>query len=336
MKSVIIGCGSIGRRHANNLASRDDVELTLFDTDPEQAEQVANEIGATVAPSRSKALEGDPDITLVCTPTHLHVEHARQALERNSHVFVEKPISHTPDGVEALIRLSEEQNRVLMVGCNMRFHPPVHQITQWLEQDEIGRVQFIRMRFGHDLRNWRDTDYQDSYSASNEQGGGIILDAVHELDLALLWLDSVTSITASSGQLSDLDLDVEDTADIILESEQNAACALHFDYLRPRRARTYELIGGDGMIRWDAEGKQPETSTLTCYSVDGDTRMRASFEMSLNDMYTREMEHFLNCVSGSETPAMDGERGASVLHLARLAKRSANTGTSKTVSDTLT
>lgn len=336
MKGVIFGCGSIGRRHANNLAQREDIQLTLFDTDHGRAEQVAAETGANVVLSRSEALEPNPDLTLVCTPTHLHVKHARQALEQSSHVFVEKPISHTPDGIDELIHLVDEQNRILLVGCNMRFHPPVREITRWLEQEEIGRVQFIRMRFGHDLRNWRDEDYRDSYSASSEQGGGIILDAVHELDLALLWLDSVTSVTAASGQFSNLDVNVEDTADIILESQQNAACALHFDYLRPRRARTYELIGGDGMIRWDAEGKEPEISTLTCYSVDGDIRMRESYELSLNEMYTREMEHFLNCVSGTESPAMDAERGASVLHLARLAKQSSNSGTKQTVSHALT
>ncbi len=326
MRLLLIGCGSIGVRHIRNLQSFsnvDNVEIIAYDVDPERANQVATEFGLETTVNLEQAFEKKPVAVLICTPTHLHLDLAKRALAAGVHIFIEKPLSHSLLGVPEFVKQAQVSNRIVLVGCNMRFHPPVQQIQTWLDRDLIGRLQFVRLRYGHYLPNWRPTDYRQSYSANENQGGGIILDAVHELDLAYHWVGDVETVYCLADKLSDLEIDVEDTAEILLRSTQRAVAQIHIDYLRPERARTYELIGSKGMIRWMARGKNPERSTVSCYRMESDSWENYDLEADLNAMYINEMRHFLACLAGNEQPLMDAQRGLEILALALRAKLSA-------------
>lgn len=326
MRLLVIGCGSIGTRHIRNLQLFPNIEVIAHDIDGERAIQVNANLGVWTTSRLDRALDRNPDAVLICVPTYIHLDLAQSALDAGAHVFVEKPLSHSLDGVAEFIERARVLGKIVLVGCNLRFHPPIKQIQTWLDAGNIGRLQCAQLCYGHYLPNWRDTDYRQSYSARTEQGGGIILDAIHELDLAQGWLGKIESIFCLAAQVGDLGIDVEDTAEILLRSSQRGVAQVHIDYLRPERARTYELLGSEGMIQWIARGKNPEHSVLSCYQRVTDSWETREIDSDLNEMYVGEMRHFLQCLAGLEKPVLDVFGGREVLKIALAAKASAEVG----------
>ena len=327
MKVLIIGCGSIGARHARNLSQIEEGELLLYDSDPDRSRALQKELSESVVVDLEDGLAQSPDAALICTPTHLHVEMAIQAVRAGAHLFIEKPISHVAENVDAILAYTDVRRSVLLVGCNMRFHRPIVTIKRWLDQGALGRLLFGRFRYGNYLPGWRPgQDYRKGYSAHAELGGGIILDAIHEIDYARWFFGEPDRISAMSGQVSQLDIDTEDVAEISIHFAAGAMANIHLDYLRPVRARSCELVGEGGLIVWQAEGKVPEQSSLELYRKDGKSEERLDFSTDLNDMYVEEMRHFLRCVRREEYPALDGRGAKRVLEIALMAKNSAKSG----------
>jgi len=101
---LIVGCGSIGRRHARNLKSLGVRQLGFCDTSPKALQQCREELNGEVFGDYDEALpKFKPDIVLICTPPVYHVEEALAALRAQAHVFIEKPLSHESSGIQALI-----------------------------------------------------------------------------------------------------------------------------------------------------------------------------------------------------------------------------------------
>jgi predicted dehydrogenase len=207
----------------------------------------------------------------------------------------------------------------------MRFHPPVRYIDDLLADNKLGDVQFMRLRYGNALQNWRPSDYREYYIASSHKGGGVILDAIHEVDIADHWLDGTESVFCASGKLSDLEIDTEDTAELLFQSKDTLA-EIHMDYLRPVRSRTYEVIGSDGIVRWHAEDKNPETSRVALHDPSGTLRDERTYELTGNESYIDELRHFLLCIESEEIPPVGAARGARLVELVELAKSASKAG----------
>jgi predicted dehydrogenase len=328
MRILVVGCGSIGARHARNLSGEPGVEVVVTDLDPSRLAAVQGPNISTVT-TLEEGLADSPDAVFVCVPNHLHLEVARQAVDHGSHVFIEKPISHTPVGVGELITEARDKGKVLMVACNMRFHRPISLIREWLDRELIGRPLFGRFGYGNYLPNWRGgRDYRDSYSSRAGWGGGIMLDAIHEIDYARWFLGEPVSVNAVADRVSDLEIDTEDTATIFLSFATGAVGDIHMDYLRPVRGRSCELVGDRGMIVWNAQGKSPEESTLQRYDRDGSKREELFLKEDLNSQYVEEVRHFLACLDNRGTPALDGLGGKRVLDIALAARQAASSGVS--------
>lgn len=321
--ALVVGCGSIGTRHIENLLDLG-IDVIACDLDSDQRTQVAEEYGVETTADYQSVLE-DVDCVLVCTPPTAHVAVAVDAVDAGADVFIEKPVAETAAAAEPLLEREQSTEQIIYVACNMRFHPPVQYIDNLLAEGEIGEIQFMRLRFGNALQNWRPGDYREYYSASSEKGGGVILDAIHEVDIANHWLGGTESVFCVSKKLSDLDIDTEDTAELLFEGEDNLA-EIHMDYLRPVRSKTYEVIGSDGMVRWHAEGKNPETSRLTVHNSSGTLQEERTYESTLNEMYVDELRHFLSCMNGEEVPPVDAADGTRLVELVELSKSASEAG----------
>lgn len=327
MKLAVLGCGSIGRRHARNLAGLGSHTLVLHDPDGARAAALAAEVGGHAVPGVDQALAAAPDAVLVCAPTDRHVELARQALAAGAHCFVEKPVAARLEGVDKLAAEAAARDRVVLVGCNLRFHRPVAALRRWLDDGAVGRPLLARFAYGNALADWRPgVDYRTTYSARADEGGGITLDAIHELDCARWFLGEVTAVTAMTGRVGGLDTDVEDTALALLRFVGGALAEVHLDAVRPRRGRACEVVGDRGIACWQAEGKEPERSVLELIRPDGSRAERAEWQVDLNDMYVEEVRHFLACVEGRERPQLDVDGARRDLELALAVRAAAATG----------
>lgn len=324
----VVGLGSIGSRHLRNLAAAGVGSLVATDADPAKA-AVARASGARWAPGLAQVLDAAPDLVFVCTPTHLHREAAVVALEAGAHLFVEKPIAVTREDAQAIAAAAERSGRVAMVGANMRFHPGPAALKRLLDEGAVGRPLLLRAEFGQYLPDWRpQTDYRRTYSARMAEGGGILVEAVHEFDY-LRWLAGpVTGVDARWARVSDLEVDGEDTAVFTLAHASGAVSATHVDYLRPEKARGCEVVGSEGVAVWRSDGPPPEHVHVRLYSraTGAWTDVVDEPVWDGNAMYVDELTHLLACVLDGSRPAQTAREGAEALGLA-LRAREAGGGT---------
>jgi predicted dehydrogenase len=324
MKFLVIGCGSIGQRHIRNLLSLEAGEILAVDVDEYRLDQVARQSGAKAFKDLATAWKEKPDVSFITTPTSLHLPMALEAARHGCHMFIEKPLAHTLDGVDELLDLVRGKSLVTLVGCNMRFHPGLQRIKTVLEESVIGLVVAAQAQFGQYLRDWHPhEDYRQGYSARKALGGGVILDAIHELDYIRWLLGEVREVFCYAGHLTHLEIDTEDVAAILLKFANGAIGEVHLDYIQRSYHRSCKLIGEEGTIIWDYSTGQVKmylasTGSWTVFDQP------PSFEP--NQMYLDELRHFLRCVRGEEEPTLDVFEGKRVLEIALAAKQSATLG----------
>ncbi|MBI3953643.1 MAG: Gfo/Idh/MocA family oxidoreductase [Chloroflexi bacterium] len=325
MKFLVVGCGSIGRRHLRNIMSLGEEELTALDVLPERRQAVKDELGLAVFSGLPEALASRPDVAFVTTPTSLHIPVALAAAEQGCHLFIEKPLSHSLEGLERLLSLVQTKGLVTLVGCNLRFHPGLVRVKKLLNEGAIGKVVAARVQVGQWLPDWHPgEDYRKGYSAQRWMGGGAVLDAIHELDY-IQWLvgSPVRQVACFAGKLSRLEIEAEDTAAVLLRFADDTIGEVHMDYVQRAYSRSCHIIGDKGTIRWDyAKGQ------VCCYAA-AEGRWEVSVDppgWEPNQMYLDEVRHFLRCLAGDEEPAQDVLAGARTLKVALAAKAAAETG----------
>ena len=316
---AVIGCGSIGARHLRNLASLGIGPLLAFDTDRNRAAQAAQAVSATTVDS----LDALPDLAgaFICTPTSRHLEAATVALERGAHLYIEKPISDSIEGVGALIEGAEKRGREIIVGFNLRFHPCLQRIRHLIADGAIGQVLGSRIEFGQYLPDWHPwEDFRRGYSANRGLGGGIVLDAVHEFDYARWLLGEVVSVAAMIDRTGTIEIETEDRAACILKHVDGAISEIHLDYLQRVYGRTCKVIGSEGTIWWDWHAR-----AVRCFRVSTGTweEYPEPKNYDPNQMYLDAVRNFTAVAAGSEPPNVNGRDGARVLEVALAAKRAA-------------
>ncbi|HTN72732.1 MAG TPA: Gfo/Idh/MocA family oxidoreductase [Methylomirabilota bacterium] len=321
LRFLVIGCGSIGKRHIKNLRALGVSDILAFDLRADRRGDVTSTLGICAVENLDAAWERRPHVVIVAAPTSLHVPLALKSASRQCHLFVEKPLSHDWEGVQRLLETVKQNRLVTLVGCNMRFHPGLTALNSLLADRTIGNVIAARVEVGHYLPDWHPwEDYRQSYSARRELGGGVILDAIHEIDYIRWLLGEVAGATCVAGKLSQLEIDTEDVAAILLRFENGVVGEIHLDYIQRAYRRTCQIIGEDGTLHWDYTAGEvrwfsAQTKQWKVYSnPDG---------WHPNQMYLDEMKHFLCCVAGEEESTLDVFDAAKVLRIALAAKEAA-------------
>jgi len=327
---AVIGLGSIGQRHVRNLhALSPDTHVRAYRTRRHPLPESLRGKWLTEHESLDEVLAARPQAALICNPTSLHLPLALAAARAGCHLLLEKPVSHSLEGLDELSQVVRQQRLTVLVGFQFRFHPGLQRVKQLLEEGAIGAVVHAHAHWGEYLPAWHPwEDYRQGYSARADLGGGVILTLCHPLDYLRWLIGEVHTVSAVAGQRSGLDLDVEDTADITMQFANGAVATVHLDYVQRPPAHHLEIVGQEGTIRWDNAG-----GTVHCFrAAKGDwetTSVPEGFER--NTMFLDEMRHFLACVAGEEEPIVTLADGIRTLEVALAAKQSAAEGSSAEV-----
>ena len=325
MKIGVIGCGSIGKRHIQNIKKllderKDGSELIAFDVSEEVLTSVREKYKVRTCSELNKVLQ-EAEGVFICTPNHLHASQALQAVKNNCHVFIEKPLAHTQENVDDLLSLAKEKERIVTVGYMLRFYEPLKKIKELLDQNAIGKVYGGHIECGQYLPSWRPTvDYSKNYGAIKSQGGGVILDIIHEINYAKWLFGPIIEVFCMAGTLSDLEINTEDFAKILLKNSSGALISLHLDYLQQTYSRNCKIIGEKGTITWDFFGHQ-----VRWYHADKKKweTLFAQENLDINEAYLEEEKQFLNGVAGGKKPIVSGEEAKEDLRIALAALQSA-------------
>jgi predicted dehydrogenase len=300
---LVVGAGSAGDRHARLLTAAG-ADVTVTDPDPARTE---------AATHRTTSFDPDGwddfDGIVLASPTRFHAEQARIALQTGARVLVEKPLAQSVADADDLAATADGR---LMVGYNLRLHAPLERAVGAVHAGEIGTVRAARVWFGSWLPDWRPhVDYRQSYSARADLGGGVLLDAIHELDL-LVWLfgdDRFSVVGAVVDRVGPLEIDVEDTVKAVLRHAGDATVEVSLDYLSRRYRRGMEIIGDDATVRLDWARRVIEVEDAEHVNTEpADDPVAASYE--------RQAARFLAFVEGRAAPPVDGPTGAASVRLA--------------------
>lgn len=318
---LIIGGGSIGQRHLRNLLTLGEKDITVVEVNAERAKALKKEYGVSVASSVAEAMkEKKFSVGFVCTPSIYHLENALTLAREGCDLFVEKPLSHSLEGVDKLVAIVKNKKLVTMVGSNWKFYPLFQKMKELLDGGAIGKVLSARCQFGQYLPDWHPwEDYRKGYSANHKLGGGILLDS-HEFDY-LTWFigDTVKKLACFTDKRSNLEIDVEDTAEVLLQFSKGVIAEIHLDYTQRFYQRNFEFFGEAGTIVWKAGLKK--VIVLSKELGVQDFPLEDNYDN--NQMYIDEVKHFLECVRQKKETITSITKGSDVLKLIVAAKEAA-------------
>ena len=322
---LVIGCGSIGRRHARILKEIGASNLAVCDPVQSALEGLQDDLDIGEGYTDLKeALRHNFDAVFVCTPPALHIPQATLAIESGCDVFTEKPLSDRLDGVDELIALAERQKRILMVGLCFRFHKGLLKVKEMIDSGTIGRLVSVRASMAEYLPDTTPVaDYSSLYMAKSRIG--VTLDYVHEIDL-VQWMVAAQArqVFGFSGKLSDLKIHADDTAEILFTYDNGVVASVHLDVFQRTRRRQSEFMGTDGTIVIDfADWKQCSVQTYRATTGDWE---RETLPTERDDMFRAEDRAFLHCLATREKPALDGQEGKKSLQIALAAMASSDRG----------
>jgi len=309
---AVLGLGSIGLRHARNLLDLG-CDVAGFDPDPARRALLA-EAGGRPLDSRDAAFEAG-EAVVIATPSAHHADDLATAVTARRHAFVEKPLAHRAEGLDALVGEAARRGLVVAAGFMLRHHPAVERARALLEEGVLGTLSTLRVVCGSWLPAWRPgQDYRTGYAA-DPVTGGVILDIVHEIDLACHVAGPATVAACVARRSGRLEMASEDIADLVLLHDTGVQSSVHLDYLARPPVRQGAVGGEGGTLAWDLNAR-----TLAWTDADGRTVEDRRFPGTWNDDYVAEMRHFLACLDRAASPRCDGVAALAVLRTALTAR----------------
>ena len=322
---LIVGLGSIGLRHlriARELFPESRIAILRHKENneiPEGADEVFFNL--------SHAIKFQPEIAIICSPASTHVEISRFLVKQGVHILIEKPISNEQKGLKELNYEAVKNNCVLTIGYNLRFLPSLNKFKKLIDENLIGDIYSIRSEVGQYLPNWRDTDYRKTVSAQKSLGGGVLLELSHELDYLRWIFGDVESVQAQLSKQSKLEIDVEDTAHIILKFKQkenntNLVASLSLDFIRHDKVRSCHVMGEKASLKWNGL-----TGDIDLFkSNNSEWENIHSYEIDQDESYKGEWLHFIECINKRKSPDILFQDGIKVLDIIDSINKASSSG----------
>lgn len=309
MNVLVVGCGSIGKRHINNLIKLNNIESVFVYTKNKYClKELCNERKIRAINNLSDI---KPDFAIIANETYKHIDTAISLAESGINLFIEKPLSHSLAKTDTLKNIVKEKGLKVYVAYNLRFLKAMGFIKEQISNGAIGDLYFARIEVGQYLPQWRpDSDYRDSYSASKIRGGGAALDLSHEIDYMRYFFGDPINWKVIKSKVSNLEIDSEDIFEGIYLYDNNFICSIHMDYLQLDKKRQIRIVGSEGTINCDLVKNEITVNRNNNNSAINDKGM-----FDINKTYTDELIHFIESLKKDTEPAITLEDGIKVLRL---------------------
>jgi predicted dehydrogenase len=312
LKILVVGYGSIGKRHVTNLLPIPNIEIIICTSRKNIDVELKNK--CKIFESLDDCIDEEPIAAIISNVTSLHIKTALKLASAGLHLFLEKPLSNNLENIEKLSNIVDEKKLVTFMGFNLRFHSCIKKIKELLENNEIGKIISVNAESGSYLPDWHpNEDYRDSYASKENLGGGVILTCIHEIDYLHWFFGEIKELFAITGKFSDLDIEVDDLASVIMRFSNNVVAELHLDFFQKPDFRCCKIVGTNGTIYWDSTN-----NIVKLY----DLKLKKWIEKiniinyQRNDMYVDEMNYFLDCIKMNKNSDNDLDNGISTLKIA--------------------
>ncbi len=301
MNILVLGGGSIGKRHIKNLISALNSKENIYVVEPQKERQ--EEIKSFGIPSnnifssreeclRTKRFDG----AIIATPTSLHYEDAFAIAEHGCNLMIEKPLGVDSKGAQKLKNLISQNKIFAFTAYCFRFNAVAAKFKQLIQEEFCGKPLYARAEMSTYLPDWHPhEDYRKFYMAKKNLGGGTLLDQSHLYDLAMWFFGDIQSVLGVTTKYSNLEIETDDFGEFIFKMRSKLMVSVHVDlFTRPFR-ESFMVTCEKGTLIWDIHTRQ-------IFFDDINNKREILFEGSdYNEMYVNEMIYFIDQVKQKGT-----------------------------------
>lgn len=313
-KILIIGYGAIAQRHHRNLKLLlPNSKIKVF---KKNRFQKLNNI--EYLKNLRDAINFSPNITLICSPAPTHIKYAKVFSQINSSIFIEKPVATNINELNKFLKFIKNKKITILSGYNLRFNESLIFFQKILKK-QVGKILSVRSEVGHYLPNWRYKDYTKTVSANKFLGGGAINELSHDIDILFMLFNKINFLYGISLKISDLKINVEDSAHAVFRSSQlkeRFYIFLNMDFYRHDNTRSCTVIGSKASAKWDGISNQ-----ITIYKKNKKKPVIIKFHKSKNDSYINEMRYFINNVKKKKSLYSAFKQNLKIMKVIELLKK---------------
>ena len=306
-----LGCGYWGPNLLRNFSALPGCTVKyVADASAERRTFVERNFPRTTAIESADAALDDAavDAIVVATPAATHFELARRALEAGKHILVEKPLATTVDEVDALARIADQRELVIMAGHTFIYNAAVQYVKRLIDSGELGDVRYVysqRLNLGR-IRS--DIDAMWNF-------------APHDISIIQYWLNDEDPIQVTRHGMDCIQPGVDDVVFVNLAYPNKVIANIHVSWLDPQKVRKITVVGSRKMVVYDDVAddkiaiydKGIDRKHVLGEHMDFDRPMPPDFSYRSGDILLPqvkfveplrvEAEHFMECIRTGKEPA---------------------------------
>jgi len=312
LRVAVVGCGYWGKNLVRNFDQLG-VLHTVCDATP-GGRALANQIAphVDVVGDLDQSLSTDIQGVVIATPAETHYDLTRRFLEAGKDVFVEKPMALTYEQGKHLVRIAEEQGRILMVGHVLEYHPAVVRLLELVRSGELGKIHYI---------------YSNRLSLGKVRREENILwsFAPHDIAIILRLMGTMPFQVIACGG-SYVQPNIADVTVTNLLFDNGVRAHIHVSWLHPFKEQRLVVVGSQKMASFDDVAKQLILYDQRVKVEEGQPiPVRGEGEVvsyASDEPLRLECTAFLHAIASRQPPLTDGQSGLQVLQVLQSAQRS--------------
>jgi len=308
---AVIGLGEIAERHRRNLKSL--IPKAKIISIPTRGKLPSTSIAYAdkVMTNPDLVFKYDLSFAIIASPATFHLKFAQKFIENRIPTLIEKPIASDVKDAIQISQLANQYSTPVRIGYCLRYLPSIVAVKEALAKEQLGRIFYISIEAGQYLPFWRpNTDYRKTVSAKRSLGGGVLLELSHELDYIQWLFGEVTVHNSILSYSQELNLEVEDCADITLKGKNSEVINLHLDFLQKKPSRKCRIVGTHGTIEWDLI-----QNSVYLFNESSNCKLYSNKNFDINNIYIDMMKDFLNVLKNKDSIIATPVEAIRTIHL---------------------
>lgn len=322
MKFLVIGLGSIGKRHIRNLLYLKVKPSNIWGYDPreDRRNEVRNYGLSNFVNDLKDIKEKFFNGAFICSPTSLHIKQALLVGRQIKNIFIEKPLDSNLDQINQLHKTVKKFNNKILITYPFRFSEHANTFKKVVKKKVVGKPLYFKGEFSEYLPDWHPYEkYNSFYMAKKSLGGGSILDQSHILDMAhFLFGNFLEVINCYNTKISKLKVKSDDIADIVLKTKSGVSGTIHQDMFGRKHKKFMEVYCESGNIIWDVY-----QCSVTIYDAKTKKSTIIRHKIDHNKMYLNQTRHIFDIINKNTKPKITLEDGIHTLKTILLSEKKA-------------
>lgn len=300
----VAGIGKMGFLHCSKLIQMKNVNfIGVYDKDFQRAAQISKSFHVKAFDSYSELLK-NIDAVIIAAPTTFHFSLAAEAVMKNKHVFVEKPMTMTLEEADKIKKLLKNKRLKFQVGHIERFNPAIQRIHEYIQPDQIINIDAKRLAYSDRIK---DTD--------------VVLDVmIHDIDIILSLIKSpIKRVSAEGIRLRDSDK--FDTVSALLLFENGIVANLMASNISHEKVREFIVYEKEKVIKTNYLMRQQqlimkELNDHHLTFLVGTENVIANITLPYSDPLLEELRHFVDCIDSDSEPLVGVDEGRAAVEVA--------------------